>query len=233
MSIVNLLSTMLTPDYPCLYLLKSEIMDEAARREGAKFQGMVAMLRSDARREHHYVEFTIDEHERVFIRSPRESISQHGLHDATDVVQRQICSEYLLDSGFSWRMKAQERAQWLKRSLVVITESPGFSNDLPSLTILDQVTRFAGHVIGLGPIAIISALSHFNAGHSTIAQRVWTMTWLAYGWYRGLQLHIGSWMVENIFTIILSAAPAVGGFVVVGQMLMSYGKCIEIGGTNF
>ena len=42
MSIVNLLGTMLTPDYPCLYLVSSEVMDEAARREGARFEGMVA-----------------------------------------------------------------------------------------------------------------------------------------------------------------------------------------------
>jgi len=30
-------------------------------------------------------------------------------------------------------------------------------------------------------IAINGALSHFNPGHSTLAQRVWTMTWLVCG----------------------------------------------------
>ena len=44
MSIINLLGTMLTPDYSCVYLVRSEIMDEASRRKGAKFEGMVATL---------------------------------------------------------------------------------------------------------------------------------------------------------------------------------------------
>ena len=50
MSIINLLGTMLTPEYPCLYLVRSEVMDEASRREGAKFEGMVATLRRDPRK---------------------------------------------------------------------------------------------------------------------------------------------------------------------------------------
>ena len=240
MSIVNLLSTMLTPDYPCLYLVRSEVMDEAARREGAKFEGMVGTLKSDPRRVWHYVEFTMDEYDRIFVRSPRESISQRGLYDATDVVQTQIyrfcviLPENPRRLGVQERsqdLQPQERLQDLQPSLVINSESPGFSN-LPSPSILNAVITFAGPIIGLLPIAILGGLSHFNAGHSTIAQRVWTMTWLVFGWYIGLQLHTKKIIRREPYTVVIYAAPAIGGFVVVGQMLRSYGSCIEIGGAN-
>ena len=226
MSIVNLLSTVLTPDYPCLYLVRSEIMDEAARREGAKFEGMVATLRSDPRKVWHYVEFTVDENDRMFIRSPRESITQRGLHDASDVVQREITNLRSL-----YPTPPPERASDLGRqSCVIISESPGFSDDLPSRTTLDRFTHFAGLIIGLSPIAINGGLSHFNAGHSTIAQRVWTMTWLAFGWYMDLAFHLSG---SYVFASVVYYAPAIGGFVVVAQMLKSYGRCVEIDGVNF
>ena len=89
---------------------------------------------------------------------------------------------------------------------------------------------FAGSIIGLVSIAIIGGLSHFDAGHSTIAQRVWIMTWLAFGWYMGRCIHHETVLTERIMAVY--GAPAIGGFVVVGQMLRSYGSCIEIGGAN-
>ncbi|KAK0509327.1 hypothetical protein JMJ35_008698 [Cladonia borealis] len=219
MSIINLFGTMLTPDYPCVYLVRSEIMDEASRREGAKFEGMVATLRSGPRKVWHYVEFTIDENDRMFIRSPRESKSQRGLHDATDVVQRKIIPQ---------------RALYLTREPCLVISSPGFSDDLPLHTTLDNITLFAGLIIGLSPIAINGSLSHFNAGHSTIAQRVWTMNWLAFGWWTGLlvDLQVGS-SDDILFLTLLFTAPAIGGFVVVAQTLMSYGLCVAIDEANF
>ena len=233
MSIINLLSTMLTPDYPCLYLLRSEIMDEAARREGAKFEGMVATLRSDPRKVWHYVEFTINEYGRIFIRSPRESISQRGIHDATDVVQMEIYSLYaIVPRRLRERQRARRRAANLDcQSYVVISESPGFSDDLPLHMTLDRITYFAGLIIGLSPIAINGGLSHFNAGHSTIAQRVWTMTWLAFGWYIGIGFDLT--LSYELWVSAIYSTPAIGGFVVVAQMLMSYGRCVEIDGVDF
>ena len=71
MSVINLLGTMLTPDYPCVYLVRSGIMDEASRREGAKFEGVVATLISDPVMGANNVEFCIDEDNRIFVRGPR------------------------------------------------------------------------------------------------------------------------------------------------------------------
>lgn len=44
MSIINLASTVLTPDYSVMYLVASEAMEEAKRREDAKFEGVVGRI---------------------------------------------------------------------------------------------------------------------------------------------------------------------------------------------
>ena len=44
MSLVNLMGGILTPDYPVVYMVKTEIMIEAERREGACFEGVVGRL---------------------------------------------------------------------------------------------------------------------------------------------------------------------------------------------
>ncbi|MCJ1456494.1 hypothetical protein MMC28_006855 [Mycoblastus sanguinarius] len=45
MSILNLASTMLTPDYTAVYLVRSKVMEEALRRPDAGFEGIVGTLR--------------------------------------------------------------------------------------------------------------------------------------------------------------------------------------------
>ena len=231
MSIINLLGTMLTPDYPCVYLVRSEIMDEASRREGAKFEGMVATFECDPKKVWHYVEFTIDEYGRIFIRSPRESISQRGLHDATDVVQMEIISRDAILPRDGRSLTEWQKASYLaSESCLVISRCQGVGDDLELHETLDRITLFAGLIIGLSPIAINGGLSHFNAGHSTIAQRVWTMTWLAFGWFMG-QSYDENLSYKLLFSAIYSA-PAIGGFVVVAQMLMSYGRCVDIDKAN-
>lgn len=94
----------------------------------------------------------------------------------------------------------------------------------------------------LVPVAIIGGLSKFHPGHSTHAQRIWTMTWLSFGAIGPIILVILSWfnrdskkgenwigfVIGCIYIILFYAAPAIGGFVVVGQMLRSFGTCITI-----
>jgi hypothetical protein len=86
------------------------------------------------------------------------------------------------------------------------------------------------------PVAIVGALSGFHKGHSTVAQRVWTMAWLSFG-ILGPTFSIAFPVLYSIDRrgtlgilafMIFYAAPAVGGFVVVGQMLKSYGTCVNI-----
>ena len=105
--------------------------------------------------------------------------------------------------------------------------------------------------VGLVSVAINGVLSHFRRGESTHAQRVWTMTWLAIGIAYGAAepnsdlinnfvapyFKVGAgWFVSDLghlLMLLYGGAPAIGGFVVVGQMLMSYGHCIQIGEAFF
>ena len=93
-------------------------------------------------------------------------------------------------------------------------------------------------------IFIIFGLSRFHKGSSTAAQRVWTMMWLAFGIFLELTidpagmledraiLNLGRMRASSsVWKIVWSevvyslcwAAPAVGGLMVVGQMISSYG----------
>jgi hypothetical protein len=100
------------------------------------------------------------------------------------------------------------------------------------------------------PIAIVGGLSHFAKGHSTTAERGWTMAWLICGYCLGLPfamqyfLDQSKWhfadediwrasrsrysVIKMATFILLFAAPAIGGFIVVGQMLNAYGTCISV-----
>jgi hypothetical protein len=103
-------------------------------------------------------------------------------------------------------------------------------------------------VLGAIPIAIVGAISHFDSGQSTKAQRVWTMTWLVFGTVidivpvsqlvqKFMGIHADVFFHERItlvrmvlshMTLILCGAPTIGGIVVVAQMLIDYGVCAQI-----
>ena len=84
------------------------------------------------------------------------------------------------------------------------------------------------------PFAVIGGLTSFDAGSSsTHAQRVWTMTWLTFGATLGTTGIPPDVMVipTSAFLFVglmIYSAPAVGGLVVVGQMLSSYGTCVKV-----
>ena len=93
-------------------------------------------------------------------------------------------------------------------------------------------------------LVIVRVISRFDPGTSTTAQRAWTMTWLVFGIFVGpvysffstfnrddindTQHHPPSTLAFSLGSVLLFAAPAIGGLVVVGQMLVAYGNCIRI-----
>ena len=96
-------------------------------------------------------------------------------------------------------------------------------------------------------LAIIAALSAFRKGSSTRSQRVWIMTWLAIDSFFGATFGSAVKFVKvhskfarehgylghvaltlHILFQICAIVPAVGGFVVVGKMLVEYGSCTAI-----
>lgn len=115
----------------------------------------------------------------------------------------------------------------------------GNTEDIVKWSPADIITLLL--VIGVygAVIGLVGGISGFRKGESTVAQRVWTMLWLATGLstviithgVRHLAIKVGwgefaeglSWAVAAPFI-----APAAGGFVVVGQMLRAYGTCTEL-----
>ncbi|KAH0537363.1 hypothetical protein FGG08_005842 [Glutinoglossum americanum] len=47
MSLVNLLGNLMCPQYPVMYLVESEVMQEARMRPGAVFEGVAGRLKED------------------------------------------------------------------------------------------------------------------------------------------------------------------------------------------
>lgn len=97
-----------------------------------------------------------------------------------------------------------------------------------------------GCFLGLIPLAIVGGLSKFKVGHSTAAQRGWTMSWLGAGYLAGVivsgvgvptdkkSIKSQTAMNGTVFFLIFFGAVAIGGFVVVGQMVKEYGTCISL-----
>jgi hypothetical protein len=90
----------------------------------------------------------------------------------------------------------------------------------------------------IAPYIILKVLTGFETGGSTTAQRVWTMTWLVFGQFVGFGAALTvleSWKLEklaldkdaviSVVYIFTFATGAIGGFVVVGQMLVVHGNC--------
>ena len=105
------------------------------------------------------------------------------------------------------------------------------------------------------PFIPMGIMSKFQPGGSTVSQRAWIMSWYAAGivsvqnpyftdevieysyygtrrlietWHGYSRVRQASYVFQRLassLTVLVPLAPAIGGFVVVGQMLISYGSC--------
>ena len=239
MSIINLVSAFVTPNYPTLYMVNSGTMDEAISH-GAKIEGVAGALvpaQSEVQGALKGIFQTEGDH-------------KFYMHRHRTVLNSQNHSETLeerVEVRFRFwhprRRPTQEKAKLLLPSCSNF-ERPGRQNDFT--TDMSVFTFIAcSMAIGSIPIAINGCLSHFQIGQSTHAQRVWIMIWLVFGVVLGpittMADFVGSHsitgrgdlansyvLVYAVGIAILYAAPAIGGFVVVGEMIRQYGTCIQI-----
>ncbi|KAI9771092.1 MAG: hypothetical protein M1840_002443 [Geoglossum simile] len=223
MSILNLVSLLVSPDYPYIYLVHTDIMAEASRRKGARFVGVVGSVPAEEQK--------ADENE-----------ANKDLFDASFEVEE---GKYVL-------LRANAPGPTGER---VDVNKAGDNNDpqliVPTTNLKNCVddTRFKVILCGstIAPISaiIIVAISGFKPGLSTKAQRVWITGWIWVGIATGPLTHfLFLGLLENLFRVsarlrlkmilgavvvlLLYSSPAIGGYVVVGQMIKSYGRCIRI-----
>ena len=229
MSIMNLFSTILTPDYSTVYMVRTDIMDEAERRQG-RFDGVVGNIPETSAVGNMDGVFEIQDG-RTFI-----SLSKRDISPAENQASKTPSWMELVSMDHISRTCSQPP---------VTVEIPNYSGNV---RLRDHQNRdaqaerlifFVGLAVGLISLAIVGGISGFKKGsNSTYAQRVWTMTWLAFGNIVGphyVLLKSGFYnditrtaLWQSKLMCFIYGVPATGGFVVVAQMIYTYGRCVRI-----
>lgn len=274
MSTLNLIGNILTPDYPTLYLVRSQMMDEAEKREGARFEGAVGRLveiptnaspelvdgATSKDVEHHvFGTFSVrkDENGNTVTLLQKGETSATAKPDGNPgkgpsatvnprepmTLQTKVSDDDLPPKYLSILVPACPRFQRLD-DLHVAAYFKDKDRPVGPSFLLFGATLAINTIV----IAIVGGLSHFHKGDSTTAQRVWTMMWLVFGFFMGFYIavipsldeprdtnraakmsDIHERAVPTALVALVTMAPAVGGFVVVAQMLRAYGVCTTIG----
>ncbi|KAK0202165.1 hypothetical protein DFS33DRAFT_1386457 [Desarmillaria ectypa] len=221
MSLVNLLGSLLTPTYTTVYIVRSEVTDELESRHGRWFDGTVGTLA------------TVTDHRKLTFSSDGDKHLVEINGGTGPIVLAPECCSPGTTAHISIPACAEfPRLPW-RFSFLEKIPSP-LQGGLVENTLINLVATF---VVSVGaPLAIIGGLSGFQPGGSTLAQRVWIMTWMVFGWVYGLGFGIRMYDVPSTWRTrwgevamrALVAAPAIGGFVVVGQMIMDYGSCVYL-----
>lgn len=229
MSIMNLFSTILTPDYSTVYMVRTDIMDEAARRQG-RFDGVVGNIPETCAVGQMDGVFEIHDG-RTFIYLKNRDTSPAENQD------RNIPSRMELVS-----MDHESRTCSQPPATVEVPNYTGnvrFRYHQKRDAQAERLIFFVGLAVGLISLAIVGVISRFKKGSSsTFTQRVWIMTWFAFGTIVGPHYVLAkSGFYNNMskaaiwqskLLCFIYGVPAIGGFVVIGQMISSYGRCVRM-----
>lgn len=241
MSILNLVCTLVTPDYDHVYMVESPLMQEARRAHGT-FVGTVGSLEkrnAALGAPNAYAESvssgasSVPQSETL----PRPT-SEHAERKAGDASAQPTAAD-------EDNKGPQVSNTSLKNGGLKPVSSPPLkgsrtkaSENAKNHKIKQAIGLFSASIlVGCLAIAIIGIISHFKAGNSTRPQRIWTMMWLSFGAAVGpipllrvlATVRHGTkyyWIVDVM--LIVFCAPAIGGYVVAGEMLKEYGRCIRI-----
>jgi len=245
MSVVNLFGNLVTPEYPSLFLISSDIMDEASRRPGYLVDGEVGKIEtvkptaSESGMKHGSF-VSGDNGSLLFNSIENDKELSPGIVISMDEAKQSIfipsCSTFIAD----------------KRPHQEIIRHLGQERSEDQGEVIFDKNLFLGSLLVFATcLAIVGGLSGFHAGKSTTAQRVWTMMWLTFGFVYGFQYGIVSsffdqalakvsiwpceieskdrcFMFSYVSLFLLLTSPAIGGLVISGQMLQVYGSCIRI-----
>jgi hypothetical protein len=323
MGLVNLVGNLVSPEYPSMYLVRSDILTEAENRPDAHFDGMVGDLTTqdifpmwpryvapnlfsgsfeldsdgipktlsdlrscapveEAEGVEKFTDKSMPEATKDLIKNALSEVEEGSQSQTQNISSHKTTEEVLPIVADSKSGDADSDSAATKESEPVFRipacnnytriSTPGVPPNMEKGVIEPNKIRFDSKAvvpalrnfaiciaIGSIPIVIIGTLSHFKAGSSTKAQRVWTMLWLALGIYIGptagsipsipalLRIHRfrkhNNIKFEDLsetagynFIVMASqwvwlfayAAPAIGGFIVVGQMFHSFGSCIRL-----
>lgn len=311
MSFVNLLGNLVNPRYSTLYLVRTEMMDEASQR-GGEFQGIIGNLQSAqlevedtfmfnaALKESSQGTWEFQLSKKIYLFGEVEPVTAEKIelerdpdgeeHTEADLSKsdnlKKISSAQEVEltmpevssnrnnhhkpNAKETRKKTKSKED--KKPLLIcpscyqfksIKESPGkflsTANPKQYQLVGKRLLLLVRVLVAALPLAVIGGMSQFKTGSSTVAQRAWTMSWLAVGMGLPFQPFLSlvitqafTQLVDNarkvarkeadarvkklvwnyafeslayILFLGLFGAPAIGGFVVVAQMLKESASC--------
>jgi hypothetical protein len=239
MSIVNLIGNILTPNYQSVYLVNSTELEEAKTR-GGDFDGTVGKI--------------VQPHSWTAEGNHSGIASFHSEDDSErfTVTVRSLNSE-VNETGEVWGL--EELMKWEDEDGrpakdhgkfpcmdILSKPTPKRCLEIPRCSpfeILGDTNSYDPpyspliYIFFVIPYVTIGGLTHFHKGGSTTAQRAWIMIWLVFNtlfaFWAGIPDRKWHDDRRGFIIMLVLAAPGIGGFVVVGQMLKNYGNCIDIG----
>ncbi|KAL9046929.1 MAG: hypothetical protein Q9214_000370 [Letrouitia sp. 1 TL-2023] len=237
MSCLNLVGSLLTPDYPATYLVDTDIMVEA-RKRGGRFEGIVGVAKTDKSRATENgrgkitARFRFRDRSRSRSRPRASSAALSGPPTANEVE--------LFSEGIERTFKIHKSSSAIRDPLLTIPAHHPVTSDKKAT---NNILLFKW---GLPIIAVlisgISVLvnwyySHFERRNSSHPQRVWIMAWLILGIWIGLTISLlpsPTWRSSDRVKIwflagqMVHGVGAIGGMVIVVRMLYEYGFCWNI-----
>uniref|UniRef100_A0A093VFF9 Uncharacterized protein n=1 Tax=Talaromyces marneffei PM1 TaxID=1077442 RepID=A0A093VFF9_TALMA len=294
MSFVNLLGNLVTPRYSTLYLVHTEMMDEASQRGVEDTFVFSAALKESSEERWEFqlgekiyfageVEPMATEKNELAPTLEDEHVEAHSSTSAMKTtppadeggleapVQSSECHKTNEEQNLKKTKKAKKDKKDKKPLLIcpncyrfqTIEERRGkflsIANPKQYHAIGEWLIRAVRVCIVALPLAVIGGMTQFKTGSSTVAQRAWTMSWLAVGMGLPLQPFLSLLLVQNFTGLVDSArkiqrgkanarikhgfgnyiaeffayilclgsfgAPAIGGFIVVAQMLRESASC--------
>jgi len=274
MSIVNLIGNILTPDYDALYLVNSNILQEAVNA-GAIIDGTVGELVFDNDDKApiliedmallHTMSLQVDSGPIKNLRDVRRISTAidhleryHSRHLERDSILGFTCprikrKDQLLVTRC--RKENEERSSenessenggnenWIEAWVpAFFRPSQRFDYSIPGHSYLIFVA--VSLMLGATPLLPVGLFSKFRGNNSTHAQRVWSLCWMIFGtvigtltgfWCAILESRSDkdeelSWWRRFLLRLppLIFAAPGIGGYIVVGQMLRQYGNCVNL-----
>lgn len=234
MTLLNLVGMLLTPEYAALYMVSNDVMDEA-RRRGYVFDGVVGRVveaseeASDSAKRMRRLENNSGSHLSLKVEGTKEDQIITLSRSHPDPRKNHSDTIYFedADSRANQGHPHKVKINVPMHAAAKMDGKPQPWNPIPPLAVFAAT---------LTPLIIVGALSKFYSGQSTSAQRGWVMAWLVasmacgpltfitsvmYKWApRGFRVGLIAGVLLALFVV-----PAIGGFVVVGEMIESFGNC--------
>jgi hypothetical protein len=213
MSFINLIGNLVTPSYSTVFMVRSEVMDEAEARGGI-FYGTIGSVPT------HSDDDNGEESGGI------HAVSFGGSNCSFDIA----CCKGLENRS----SECDDQCPAMK---IVVPSLGRYVKRLRSSS-ERKMTVFAYILVVVGlflPYVVVAALTGFDPRNSTYYQRLWTMSWLVVGQVAGIVaafamkgIHDCGGRVILLFPSAILVIPAIGGLVTVTKMIKEFGQCLQL-----